>query len=187
MQYQLYLQSHKTQRIDYTKRNAAAGVIGFLHNEDQPLAIADSKDSIVEIGFAHLGRNPSDTLYVTDSDGNLYETMINRPYHAACDPNRRNLAIAWSFFTLSMVCFLMTTIMGLGFWGIAFAVATILLYYAIVRGGVFNEIEACVVFVILLVTVMLLLPAVQAAMKTKQERANSALNRNARSSVFVLR
>ncbi len=187
MQYHLYLQSDGTQRIDYTKRNAAAGVIGFLHNEDQPLAIADSKDSIVEIGFAHLGRNPSDTLYVTDSDGNLYETMINRPYHAACDLNGRNLAIAWSFFTLSMVSFLMTTIMGLGFLGIAFAVATMLLYYAIVRGGVFNEIEACVVCVILLMLVMLLIPAVQAAMKTKQERTNKALDRSARSSVFDLR
>lgn len=187
MQYHLYLQADGTQRIDYTKRNDATGVVGFFQTDNQPLAIADSKDSIVEIGFAHLGRNPSDTLYVTDSDGNLYETMISRPYHAACDLNGRNLAIAWSFFTLSMISFLMTTIMGLGFLGIAFAVAAILIYYAMVRGGVFTEIEACVVCVILLILVTLLVPAVQAAVKTKQERTNKALDRSARSSVFDLR
>lgn len=187
MQYHLYLQADGTQRIDYTKRNDATGVVGFFQTDNQPLAIADSKDSIVEIGFAHLGRNPSDTLYVTDSDGNLYETMINRPYHAACDLNGRNLAIAWSFFALSMISLFMTAIMGLGLLGIAFAVATMLLYYAIVRGGMFNEIEACVVCSILLVLLLLLHPAVQAVMKTRQERTNKALDRSARSTAFDFR
>lgn len=186
MQYHLYLHADGTHRIDYSKRNEATGVIGFFQTDNQPLAIADSKDSIVEIGFAHLGRNPAATLYVTDSDGNLYETIISLPYHAVCDLNGRNLAIAWSFFILSIVSLLMTTIMGLGFLGIAFAVAAMLLYYVIVRGGMFNEIEACVICVILLMLVTLLVPAVQAA-KKKQERTNKALDRSARSGAFDLR
>ncbi|MFN8740399.1 MAG: hypothetical protein ACK5YR_10805 [Pirellula sp.] len=158
MQYHLYSDSNRTLSVDYTMRREDAGILGKIVTEMEPTASADTKDAVVEMAYAHLGRNPSDMLYVADSKGQLYQIIINRKYHEACDANGRAIAIAWASFTLSIISFVIAVIMELGYTGLLIGSVVLGLYYGAVRWKIFNEIEACVVCVILLVLTMLLVP-----------------------------
>jgi hypothetical protein len=176
MQYHLYSDSNRTLSVDYTMRREDAGILGKIVTEMEPTASADTKDAVVEMAYAHLGRNPSDMLYVADSKGQLYQIIINRKYHEACDANGRAIAIAWASFTLSIISFVIAVIMELGYTGLLIGSVVLGLYYGAVRWKIFNEIEACVVCVILLVLTMLLVPAVNSAYWKYQNRTNNAMH-----------
>ncbi len=176
MQYHLYSDSNRTLTVDYTTRREDAGVLGTIRSEMEPTASADTKDAIVEMAYAHLGRNPSDMLFVADSKGQLYQIIINRKYHEACDANGRAIAIAWASFALSIVAFVMAVTMELGYFGLLIGGMAFGLYYGVVRWKLLNEIEACIVCVILLVLTMLLVPAVSSAYRKYQERTGNAIH-----------
>jgi hypothetical protein len=176
MQYLIYVESTGMLQIDYSARNEAAGIIGSLLTVPTPLATADTHDAITEIAYAHLGRNPAHMLYIADSNGLLYDIVINRPYHDERSASSKALVVAWTCFVLSALSFIATVLLGLGYVGLILMVTSIAVYVAIVRSEFFNEIEAGVVCVILILLTALLIPAVHGVWQKSQSRTNNPMH-----------
>jgi len=176
MQFLVYVESTGMLQIDYSARDEDAGIIGSLRDLPNPLGTADTHEAITEIAYAHLGRHPSDMLYIADSNGLLYDILINRPFHDERSASSRKIVVAWTCFVLTVLAFIATVLLGLGYVGLILMVASITLYLAIVRSEFFNEIEAGVVCVILVLLASLLIPAIQSAMRKSQNRTNNPMH-----------
>ena len=176
MHYLVYIKSTGMLRIDYSTRNEDAGIIGSIEDMPEPLASANTRDAITEIAYAHLGRHPSDMLYIADSNGLLYEIVISQPYHDERSAQGKAIVVAWTCFVLSTVSLIATVFLGLGYLGLILLVAFIMLYLAIVRSGFFNEVEAGVFCFIFIVLAALLIPAIHEAWQKSQDRTNHPMN-----------
>lgn len=89
MKFFVYAETNGPISIDYSTRDEAAGVIGSLKEKPKPIGDAASKEDAIEKAYAHLGRRPSGLVYVADSDGLLYEIVINRQYHEELNRNAK--------------------------------------------------------------------------------------------------
>ena len=177
MSFFAYAASHGCIKIDYTTRNEAAGVIGSLASRPDPVATADDRDSITERAYAHLGRSPSDLVYIADSDGLLYEIIINRAYSDERDVQEKWHFIAWSLLVMCITCFLATLTLGLGFKGLFLFAGVTALYLLVVKTGIQNEVEAAVLCLIILILVCILVPGVRAARSNHHETEPRTNNR----------
>lgn len=158
-------------KIDYKTRNDAAGVIGTLLPTSAPTATADDRDSITEKAYAHVGRNPSDLVYIADSEGLLYEVI--RIYDKRLGRLRSWLfAVGWLFAT-SAFCFLITIVFGFGFYGFLLYVVIVVVYLLLVLGGVCNAMEGAVTCSIILILLFLLIPAITAVRKVQKPATNA--------------
>lgn len=158
-------------KIDYKTRNDAAGVIGTLLPTSAPTATADDRDSITEKAYAHVGRNPSDLVYIADSEGLLYEVI--KTYNAQEDKLLSWLFAAGWLFALSVICFLTTIVFGFGIYGFLFFVGGAVLYLLLVLGGVCNAMEGAVTCSIILILLFLLIPAITAVRKVQKPATNA--------------
>jgi len=170
MHYVIYSSSNNSLKIDYETRDETAGLIGSLQSGLQPLLIGDSREEVQEKAYAHLGRNPADSLYLADSSGRLYEILINRQYHRDRDSLNRSSWRGWACFVLATLSLLVTASLGLGILGVAICAASLSLFVVLVKTSAFKEVEACVICGILLVITALLLPKQAPVAKTSPDR-----------------
>ena len=186
MRYIAYNCSGRATTIDYSTRNESAGIIGSIGDTSQPLASADTQDGITTIALAHLCRHPLDTIYIADSNGLLYEILVNQPYRDARSANGESLIVAWTCFIVSILSFFATLLLGLGYFGLILLAAFVACYLALVRWSPFNEIEAAAVTCIFLCLAVLLIPAVNAAWTKYQNRTNKTMHRSPTCTVFLM-
>lgn len=176
MQFLVYIESTPMLHIDYAARDEAAGTIGSLRDLTSPIGTADTHEAIMEIAYAHLGRHPSDMLYVADANGCVYDIVINRQYHDERSASGKVIVVAWTCFVLAVLALISTVLLGIGYVGLILMAVSISLYLAIVRSGFFNEIEAGVVCVILVLLATLLIPAIQSTIRKSQIRTNNPMH-----------
>jgi len=176
MQFLVYVDPTPMLHIDYAGRDETAGIIGSLLDLPDPIGTADTHELIMEIAYAHLGRHPSDMLYVADANGRVYDIVINRQYHDERSASGKAIVVARTCFVLTVLAFVTTVLLGLGYIGLILMVASIALYLAIVRSKFFNEIEAGVVCVILVLLTALLIPAIESAMRKSKNRTNHPMH-----------
>ncbi len=175
MQFLLYVSTGMLD-VDYSARDEAAGIIGSLRDVPIPVAAAESKEAITEMAYAHLGRHPSNMLLIADSNGLLYDIVINESYEEERSATGRALVVAWACFGLSMLSFVATVLLGLSYTGLILMVASIGLYFAIVRAKIFNETEATAVSVTLLVVAIFLFFTVESARRRAQKGTNNQMH-----------
>ncbi|MDM4019554.1 hypothetical protein [Roseiconus lacunae] len=161
MSFLAYAASDGCIKIDYTTRDEATGIIGSLASPPAPVATADDRDSITEKAYAHLGRNPSDLVYIADTDGLLFEIIINHAYSNERELQGKWHFIAWSLLVMCLVCFVATLLLGLGFKGLLLFAGITGLYLMVVQTGIQNEVKAAVVCLIILLLVCTLVPALR--------------------------
>lgn len=167
MSFFAYSASHDDElKIDYKTYNQAAGVIGTLLPTSAPMATADDRDSITEKAYAHVGRNPSDRVYITDSEGLIYAVV-------SIYNERVNKLEGWLFaavwlFVVSVICFLTTIVFGFGVYGfLVFAVVAFFFMLQILN-NVNRVAEGAVPCTIFLILLYLLLPAITKSLKQQK-------------------
>ena len=156
MQYLIYLSTRGSPQIDYAARNEDAGILGSLRETPEPLLTADSHQEAVEKAYAHLGRNPADLLFLADSSNLLYEILLNRQYHRDYVALTRAKLRGWACFAITATSLVFTASLGLGALGLIICGAAISLFFLLVLTRSFNEIQAALACLILLVVAALL-------------------------------
>ena len=159
MHYALH-KSNGSFNINYDCRDMNNGIIGSLDDPQEALATAHTLEDAIEAAYAHVGRFPSDSLYVIDSDRRVHDIVLNKRYHEERTASTKSLLMAWACFAICLLSFAFTAITGIGVVGIVFFGAILCLYLGMVRYGIFNEVESLVVCVILSVLVAMLIPAI---------------------------
>ena len=174
MTYNAYSRCSGTN-VSHAEYDADAGIHGRLTEKPESLGASDSLAAAIEIAYAHLGRKPSDAVYIADDDDLIHEMIFNDGYHADQASNEKWLCSSIALLILCLTSFTASTFAGLGLSGFVAFCAVSLLYILITRTGVQNEVEGGVVCFIILVLLLLLLPALSAARDAYQRR-NAADN-----------
>ena len=174
MTYNAYSRASGTS-VSHAEYDADAGIHGRLTKKPESLGGSDSLAAVIEIAYAHLGRRPSDAVYVADDDDLIHEVIFNEGYLADQRNNEKWLCSSISLLILCLTSFAASVFAGLGLSGFVAFCAVSLLYVLITRTGVQNEVEGGVVCFIILVLLLLLLPAFFAARDAYQRR-NAADN-----------
>lgn len=125
-----------------------------------------SKQALRLEARAYLGENPEVMLYLTDSEDLVHEILINKKHHAAVNGLARRSRILTALLVLCTTS-LLGSAAGFGGWSlVAFAAATTI-YLAIIKIGIFNEIEGAAVCEILLILTIVLIPGIQRAIQLR--------------------
>lgn len=148
-------------RVDPIGRDSERGILGTVRDLPEPLAECDTLDAAITAGLAYLGRHPSASVYVVDSNSLLREILLCHAHHEQVSSLERRLFVAWTCCALAAMSFLGTGILGLGMAGLAVAMLTIGLYLTMVRVGFMNEVESAVACAVFLILQLLLLPALR--------------------------
>src|SRR4051812_34863180 len=95
LKYAAYQGGNDGKDFSFTGRDESAGIFGtYINRGTSPIAIADTLEELRYRGLAHLGKEPSMTLYLTDADGRVYGWLLNKKYHESLDRVRNRFAIA---------------------------------------------------------------------------------------------
>lgn len=143
-------------------RDAAVGIRGrHIHNGATPIATADTLQELQHEARAYLGKVPEASLYLTDADDWIHDTMINEKYHEATGNAAVRTAIC-----IALLMFCMTALIGaaLGFparWALLSFIAATALYAAILKAKMYNEIEGAVICEMLLILISVMISTVR--------------------------
>jgi len=159
MHYTLH-KSNGSFSINYDCRDMDNGIIGSLDDPSEAIATARTLEDAIEAAYAHVGRFPTDSLYVIDSDHRVHDIILSELYHEERTASAKSLFVAWACFTICSLSFAFTAITGIGVAGMGFFVVSLSVYVGMVRYGIFNEIESLVVCIILSVLVAMFVPAI---------------------------
>ena len=146
------------------------GTLGRLVSKPDSIGDAESLDHATEIAFAHLGREPSDAVYIADDEDIIRKVVFNDAYHRERENSERWVCMSIALLVLCLATFIGTIVTDAGFGGLVLFGGIAVLYSLVVRTGIQNEVEGAVVCFILVVLIFLLLPAVRAV----RERSSDA-------------
>lgn len=149
--------------ISYKERDESAGVLGVLTTTQSPIGEASTRDEITEIAFAYLGRDPTGSVYIADSQNHLLKIVINDKYHKDLASQATSHFMAWALLFFCFVCFVGTLLLGLHWTGLIGFLSIAALYIAFVRLKIQNEVESAVLLALVLLLILVLVPAVRAA------------------------
>lgn len=174
MPYHVYPRCDGTA-VSYAEHDASLGIHGRLTAKPNPIGSADDIADAIEIAYAYLGRNPSDAAYIADDDDLIHDVILNDGYHA--DQHKFEILLCSSIVLLiyCFTAFASSTFFGAGLTSFLSFIGVSLLYFAITRTGLQNEVEGGVVCFMILILLLLLLPALATARDT-YNRKNSADN-----------
>jgi hypothetical protein len=149
--------------IDYSVRDESRGVIGQLKTNPTPYAAAESRDEMVTAAYAAVGRDPTVTVLVTDSEGFVFERISCAQFHRNADAYSQSVFVAWACFGFSFIAFCVASIFGVPIAGLLWTVIFVMVYVPMVRTGFMNEIESAIVAFLIATLVVLAIPALNAA------------------------
>ena len=130
----------------------ANGVLGRLVSKSASVGEADTLEGATEIAYAHLGRAPSEGVYIADDDDVVRKVVFNDAYHKERQRDERNIGMALSLLILCLTAFIGTVALGLGIAGLLAFVVNAGVYIAVVLTGIQNEVEGgmlCFIYMIL--------------------------------------
>ena len=162
MPYHVYPRRGGTS-VSHAEYDANLGIHGRLIAKPSPIGTSESISVAIEIAYAYLGRNPSDAAYIAGDDDLIYEVILNDGYHADQSKSEERLCLAIFLLIYCFTAFCSSTFFGAGLGAFLSFISVSLLYVAITRNGIQNEVEGGVVCLIILVLLLLLLPALSAA------------------------
>lgn len=137
--------------ISYEDRDETEGVLGKLTTSQKPIAEAETRDEITQAAYAFLGRNPSGSIYITDSRNRLLEIVINQKYHADLTAQTTSKFTAWVLLVFCVASFFGTAKFGNPRAGLGIFLGIALLYGVLVRLRIFNLVESTIYCAILLI------------------------------------
>jgi hypothetical protein len=155
---------HDGTDFSFEGRDESAGVLGVFHpREAAPLLTANTLEELEREARAHLGKEPSAYLYLTDDGHRVYRIMINEEHHATIEKRMRRTAIACVLLVFGITCLVGAYFGSLGIMPLLVFVGIAALYVLLLRVDFFNEIEGAVICEIMLILALLLVHAVQRA------------------------
>ena len=119
-----------------------------------PIATADTLDEVRRQALAYLGTDPAASLYLTDSEGHVYDIVINAKHHEAISRAEGRLAIAFALLVFSCTCLLGAG--TLGGWAPLLFLGTTFLYALVLWTRICNEVEGAVCFELLLIVSLIM-------------------------------
>ncbi len=149
--------------VSHDNYDEEKGTLGRLVSKPDGIGHAESIDLATEIAYAHLGRAPSDAVYIADDNDIIRKVVFNDAYHKERENSERWVCMSIALLVLCLVTFSGTIVIGLGFGGLLLFGGIAVIYVFVVRTRIQNEVEGAVVCFIILVLIFLLLPAVRAA------------------------
>jgi hypothetical protein len=138
-------------------RDESTGVQGTLNPSQPPMFSGTDLASAEMFAKAHLGAEPGDFLYITDNQFRVRRSMINKKHHAAIEKAYKWTVLGYGLLIICFACLATAAGSQLGAWPLMAFVAIGLIYVAVVRLGLFNEIEGLVLCLILLLFAIILL------------------------------
>ena len=156
MQYAIDMQ------FDFSSRDESLGVLGTIKLPMDSVYSSDQLDDARLHAFAHVGKFPEHSLYITDGDGRVYEIVLNQHYHERIAANSKSIFVAWACFSMSMIGLVGASVGGIGPAGLVFALVGISVYLLSVKTGTFNEVESLVIALVIAVLATMLIPALGA-------------------------
>jgi hypothetical protein len=173
MAYHVYVHRDGELVVSYVERDETRGVIGRLTAKSASIGTSESLKDAVEIGYAYLGRHPSESICIANDADEVHESLVSHEYIAEREALQKSGFIGKALLVLCCVSFAGSVALELGFVGLAVFAGIALVYVYVVRTGIQNEGEGAVVCLIILVLIFLLIPSVRAARdrakKAKQE------------------
>lgn len=160
MQYYAYPGSDT--EISHAEYDLDQGIRGRITKKPKPIGTADSMPKVAEIAYAHLGRNPSDLVYIADEAGIVHDIVLNDGFHAEQAANERWLCASITLLVLCATTLVASTFFPAGFADLLSFLGVSVLYFAITRTGIQNDVEGGVVCFIILLLVLMLLPSLNA-------------------------
>ena len=160
--------------ISHAEYDRERGIRGRLTKKPKPIGAGESLADATEIAFAHLGRNPSDLVYVADAADLVHDVVINEGYHADQAASEKWLCGSIVLLILSATTLIASTFFSAGIGGFLSFLGVSCLYFIITRTGIQNEVEGGVVCFIILLLILMLLPAVAAARDAYKRKQGSA-------------
>ncbi len=146
----------KSLRIHYdASRDKPEGVRGRMTGKNPPFASAETMDEIVELGYAHLGRNPDGFVYIADGDKRVLDTLMCNRYHDALDRQGKWHFMAWAMLLNCVIAFAATIAFELGAFGMVAFAGFVCAYVLMVKLGLGNEVEAGLACMIMMVLALL--------------------------------
>ena len=139
------------------------GTLGRLVAKPNSIGDAESIDLATEIAYAHLGRAPSDAVYIADDNDIIRKVVFNDAYHKERENSERWVCMSIALLVLCFTTFIGTIVTELGLGGLLLFSGIAILYVFVVRTRIQNEVEGAVVCFIILVLIFFLLPAVRVA------------------------
>jgi len=148
--------------VSHDNYDEAKGALGRLVSKSDSIGESESLDDATEIAYAHLGRVPSEAVYIADENDVVRKIVFNDAYHKERETSERWLCASVSLLILCLTSFVGTIASGIGIVGLLIFVVIAILYLVVVRTRIQNEVEGAVVCFIILVLIFLLLPAIKA-------------------------
>ena len=149
--------------VSYDSQDVTAGVLGTVITSQPPIGESETRAKITEVAYAFLGRDPTATIYITDSQNRLLEIVLNQRYHKEMETRGTLLFRACLLLIMCVVCFVATLAIGLHWGGFGLFIFVALLHIASVRLGINNEVESAILCMIILLLILVLVPMVRSA------------------------
>lgn len=156
--------------VPYAERDEARGVICRLTAKSASIGTSESLEDAIEIGYAYLGRHPSESIYIANDADEVHKFLINHKYFAQREALEKSGCMGKALLVLCCVSFAGSVPLGVGLGGLALFATIALVYVFVVRTGIENEVEGAVVCLMILILTLTLIPPLKAA----RDRANKA-------------
>lgn len=185
MRYHVYPRQDGTV-VSHVEYDANLGIRGRLTAKPRKIGSADSIADAIEMAYAYLGRNPSGAVYIAGDDDLIHDVILNDGYHADQSKNEKMLCLSISLVIFCFTAFASSTFLGAGLGSFLSFIGVSLIYLVITRTGIQNEVEGGVVCFFIPILLLLLLPALTAAIDAynrKNAAGNQAMHPSCRSGV----
>jgi len=168
MKFLAYSSRGESVRISYDERDESAGILGAVTTSELPIGESETREGIADSAYAFLGRDPTGSIYITDSQNRLLDILINEKYHKDLEAQATWHFMAWTLLFFCVVCFLGTLVIGLHWGGLGLFFFIASLFIACVRLGIQNEGESAVLCTIILLLILVLVPGIRAVRERDQ-------------------